>query len=56
MISDSELAGLREVALVEPDSLVDEIVRLKEAIRGHRDQKHLRYDTLDVVLWAHVDE
>jgi hypothetical protein len=56
MISDAELARLREVALVEPDSLVDEIVRLKEAIRGHRDQKNLRYDTLDVVLWAHVDE
>jgi hypothetical protein len=56
MISDSELAGLRQKALVEPDSLVDEIVRLKEAIRGHRDQKNLRYDTLDVVLWAHVDE
>ena len=56
MISDSELALVRQKAVVEPDSLVDEIVRLKEAIRGHRDQKHLRYDTLDVVLWAHVDE
>jgi hypothetical protein len=56
VISDAELTLMRQKAVVEPDSLVDEIVRLKEAIRGHRDQKHLRYDTLDVVLWAHVDE
>lgn len=56
MITDAELARMREVALVEPDFLVDEIVRLKEAIRGHRDQKRMRYDALDVVLWAHIDE
>ena len=56
MMTDAELALLRGKAVVEPDSLIDEIMTLKEAIRGHRDQKHLRYDTLDVVLWAHVDE
>lgn len=49
-------SDLRSKAVVDPDSLTDEIMTLKEAIRGHRDQKHLRYDTADVMLWAHVDE
>lgn len=56
MITDAELTLLRNKAVVEPDSLIDEIMRLKEAIRGHRDQKNKRYDTSDVMLWAHVDE
>ena len=56
MMTDAELALLRDKAVVEPDPLINEIMRLKEAIRGHRDQKNMRYDTPDVMLWAHVDE
>lgn len=56
MLTDKELEKLRNSALVEPQDLIDEIFRLKQAIRAHKEQKASRYDTLDVMLWSAVYE